>query len=343
MVKLTDVAEKAGVSSATASLVFNNRPGVNNETKERVLIAAAELDYMPNNMARSLAMKRSKTIGLVITDIENPFFGSLTRYIDEYAGKLGYTLILAVSNDEPKEEDRIIGNFIGDRVAGIIVVPCQVRRTEFKIYETLTKRDIPFIFSTTFYPGLPGDYVMTDLETGSYSLTKYLLDLGHREIAFLASMDREAPICNFRLNGYAKAFSDYNLEIDPTLIVSCDKPDFNSGYLTTKRLLTARKPSSLIAINDILSLGAKKAIREQGMAIPQDISVAGYDDLIYSSITDIPLTTVRQNIEEIARLSVKLLTERIEGTTSENEPILIRPELLVRESTGSSSKRNTLS
>jgi DNA-binding LacI/PurR family transcriptional regulator len=334
MVKLSDVAEQAGVSSATVSLVFNERPGVNAETREHVLAVAAKLGYVPNNVARNLAMKRSRTVGLVVTDIENPFFGSLTRYIDNYATKQGYTLILAVSNDEPREEDRIIGNFIGDRVAGVIVVPCQLHRTEFKIYDTLRKRGIPFVFSTTFYPGLPGDCVMTDLGLGSYRLTKYLLDLGHREIAHLVSTDREAPICKFRIAGYAKAFQEKGLEFDPSLIVACDKPDFHSGYLAARRLFGNRKPGALIAINDVLALGAKKAIREQGWSIPGDMSVAGYDDLIYSSIADIPLTSVRQNIEEIARLSMKMLVERIEGSAVDREPVLVMPDLMVRESTG---------
>lgn len=335
MVKLADVAAKAGVSSSTASLVFNKRPGVNSETREKVFAVAAELGYLPNTMARNLAMKRSRTLGLVVTDIENPFFGSLTRYIDEYANKLGYTLILAVSNDEPKEEDRIIGNFIGDQVAGVIVVPSQIRRTEFRIYDTLLKQKIPFVFSTTFYPGLSGDYVMTDMQEGSYRLTKYLLELGHREIAHLVSIDREAPMCRFRIDGYTKAYAEKGLAVDKTLLVACERPDFRSGYLAAKKLFANRRPTAIMAINDILAFGAKKAIREQGWSIPSEISVAGYDDLIYSSISEIPLTTVRQNVEEIARVSVKMLVEKIDGTFTQHEPVFILPDLMVRDSTGS--------
>lgn len=333
-VKLVDVAEKASVSTATASLVFNDRPGVNKETRERVLRVAAELGYLPNNVARNLAMKSSSTLGLVITDIENPFFGSLTRYIDEYSHKQGYSLIISVSNDEPAEENRIIEGFIGDKVAGVLVVPTQVTRSEFNIYETLKKRHIPCVFSTTYYPRAEGDCVMTDLETGSYRLTKYLLELGHRAIYYLVSMDPEAPIRSLRLAGYRRAYEELGLELNPSWVIQCHKPDYQTGYRESLRLLGSKKPDAIIAINDVMALGARRAIRERGLAIPRDISIAGYDDHIYSVISDIPLTTVHQNIEEIARLSVELLILRIEGATQPSELRYIVPELMVRESTG---------
>lgn len=334
MIKLSDVAQKADVSNATASMVFNGRPGVNAATRDRVLAAAAELGYLPNNVARNLAMKGSRSIGLAITDIENPFFGSLTRYINEHASLLGYTTLIALSNDQPKEEDRIIGNFVGDRVAGIIIVPVMCQRSDYQSYELLKRRNIPYVFATSFYLGLSSEYVMTDLELGSYRLTRYLLDLGHREIVHLVSADKSAPLCSLRLAGYERAFAEKGLTPDPSLIIRCEKPDFHSGYLATKNFLDTRQADALLAINDILALGAKKAIRERGLSIPDDLSVAGYDDLIFSSITDTPLTTVRQNIEQIAKLSVQRLVNKIDGSLSETSPLLIEPDLMVRESTG---------
>jgi LacI family transcriptional regulator len=333
-VKLSDVAEKAGVSLATASLVFNERPGVNKDTRERVLGAAAELDYTPNKAARSLAMNSSTTIGLVVTDIENPFFGSLTRYIDEYARKQKFSLILAISRDDPELENRIIENFIGECVDGIIVVPTQVSRGEFRIYETLGKRGIPVVFATTYYPGFEGDYVMTDLALGSYRLTKYLLELGHRDIAFLASADRNALISRLRISGYERAFVEGAFDCDPSRVIQCTRPDFQSGYLEARRLLEGECPDAIIAINDILALGAQKAFKEAGFAIPKDISIAGYDDVIFSSISDVPFTTVRQNISEIARLTVELAIGRIRDLPQAENHVLIAPELMVRETTG---------
>jgi LacI family transcriptional regulator len=333
MYKLSDVAERAGVSTATASLVFNNRPGVNEKTRKRVLSAASELGYVPNNVARSLAMNRSQTIGLIVTDIENPFFGSLTRYIDEHARKNKFSLILAMSGDDPELENRIIENFISECVDGIIVVPTQLARTDFGIYEVLRERGIPVVFSTTYYPGFEGDFVMTDLGLGSFRLTKYLLDLGHRDIAFLVSADRNAPISKLRIGGFERAYAESGLLYDPARIIQCARPDFQSGYVESSRLIEGRCPDAVIAINDILALGAQKAFKERGFSIPKDISLAGYDDVIFSSISDIPFTTVRQNIPEIARLSVELIVGRIVGIPQQEHQILITPELVVRDTT----------
>jgi len=341
MHKLSDVAERAGVSTATASLVFNNRPGVSEKARTKVLGAAAELGYVPNKVARSLAMNKSDTLGLIVTDIENPFFGSLTRYIDEHARRHKFSLILAMSGDDPELENQIIDNFIRECVDGIIVVPTQLRRSEFKRYELLKERGIPVVFSTTFYPGLEGDYVMTDLALGSFRLTRYLLSLGHRDIVFLVSADREASISKIRIAGYERAYAESGVPLDPSRIVQCARPDFQSGYLAASRLIEGRLPDAVIAINDILALGAQKAFKERGYSIPRDVSLAGYDDVIFSSISDVPFTTVRQNIPEIARLSVELLVGRIRDISQAECQILVEPELMVRETTGILARRAT--
>jgi DNA-binding LacI/PurR family transcriptional regulator len=334
MTKLSDVAKKVGVSTATASLVFNNRPGVNAKTRKRVLSAAAELGYVPNNVARSLAMNQSRTIGLIVTDIENPFFGSLTRHIDEHARRNRFSLLLALSGDDHALEDRIIETFIGECVDGIIVVPTQLVRTEFAAYERLRKRGIPFVFSTTYYPGYDADYVMTDLELGSYRLTRYLLELGHQDIVFLVGADRGAPICALRTRGFELAYAERGLVHDASRIVPCARPDFQSGYVESQRLLEGKRPDAVITINDLLALGAQKAFKEAGYSIPRDISLAGYDDVIFASISDLHFTTVRQDIPEIARLTVELIIERILGAAKKDVRALIPPELLVRDSTG---------
>ncbi len=334
MYKLSDVAQRAGVSTATASLVFNDRPGVNAKTRQRVLRAASELGYVPNNVARSLATNKSQTIGLIVTDIENPFFGSLTRYIDEHARRSRFSLLLALSRDDPGLEDRIIETFIGECVDGIIVVPTQFARDDFGWYETLKKRGLPFVFSTTYYPGFGGDCVMTDLELGSYRLTRYLLELGHRDIAMLVGADRDAPISNLRIDGCRRAYAEKGLALDPSRIVPCARPDFQSGYVEAQRLLEGKRPDAVMTINDLLALGAQKAFKEGGCSIPGDVSIAGYDDVIFASISDLHFTTVRQDIPEIARLSVELIVNRIVGAPQKEVRTLIPPELMVRDSTG---------
>ena len=333
MVKLIDVARRAGVSVATASLVMNRRPGVNNKTRVRVLTAAKDLGYSPNNRARGLALRKTNTLGLVVTDIENPFFGSIIRYIDEYTRVAGYNLILSVSNDDIDLEDRIIMTFIGERVDGVIVIPTLFHRDDMSCFQQLEKHSIPYVFLTSYYPGVKCDCIMSDLRTGSYDLATYLLGLGQRVIYMLVSHDRNAVPSKLRIEGCRKAFEEYGLHFHDEWIVECQKSDFQNGYARTMEVVKHKKPDAVIAINDILALGAKKALKELGFRIPQDMSVAGYDDVVYSSISEIPLTTVRQPSQEICRETVEVLLTRIAGKKTSMQFHMIRPELVVRRST----------
>jgi len=333
MVKLIDVARRAGVSVATASLVMNSRPGVNKQTRGRVLKAAKDLGYSPNNRARGLALRKTNTLGLVVTDIENPFFGSIIRYIDEYTREAGYNLILSVSNDDIDLEDQIIGTFIGERVDGVIVIPSLFHRTDMSCFHKLEKHSIPYVFLTSFYPDVKCDCIMSDLRTGSYDLTMYLLGLGQRMMYMLVSHDRNAVPSKLRIEGCRKAFEEYGLHFNDECIVECRKTDFQNGYLRTMEIVKEKKPDAVIAINDILALGAKKALKELGFRIPDDIAVAGYDDVIYSSISEIPLTTVRQPIEDICSKTVEVLLKRICRKKSSMQFHIIKPELVIRRST----------
>jgi LacI family transcriptional regulator len=335
MVKLKDVARKAGVSEATASLVLNKRPGVSIRTRKKVLEAAQNMGYSPNKLARSLALRKTNTVGLVVTDIENPFFGSVTRYCDEYIRDRGYNLILSISNDDLIQEEQIINNFISERVDGVIVVPTQIPRQNWFCFKQLEKHRIPFVFSTTYYDGINADCVMTDLQEGSFQLTKYLIELGHRKILFLVSAYRSMAISKLRIAGCMQAFENVGLFYDTSWIIECKKNDYHHGYRATLEALKERIPDSVIAINDIMALGAKRALQELGYRIPDDISVAGYDDVIFSSVSEIPLTSVKQDIPSISRETVNLLMEKIQRkNTYLNRVIKIKPELIVRKSTG---------
>jgi LacI family transcriptional regulator len=334
MTKLKDVARKAQVSEATASLVLNRRKGVKLETRDRVLEAARALGYTPNSVARGLAMRRTHSIGLVVTDIENPFFGSVTRFVDEAILARGYTLVLSVSNDDPDLERRIISYFIGKRVEGVIIVPAISQPQSLAHLAELERHKIPFVFSTVFYPGIAADCVMTDLRRGSYLLARYLLGLGHRNMLFLASNDRAAPVSRLRIEGIEKACREARLPADSLRIVECERPNFSCGYASTSAVLQAERPDAIIAINDIMALGAQRAARERGFRIPRDISVCGYDDVIFSRIAEVPLTTVRQDVKGICEKSVDVLFSRITGTRKKVSVHRVQPELVIRTSTG---------
>lgn len=269
MVKLIDVARKARVSEATASLALNRKPGVNAKTRERVLKAAKSLGYSPNTLARGLATHRTHSIGLVVTDIENPFFGSLTRHIDEFSLEAGYNLILSVSNDELDLEARIIQDFIGKRVDGVIIVPTILPRRDLSYFENLKKHHIPYVFSTPYYPGVPCECVMTNLEEGSYALCQHLLKLGHRDILLLVSNNREVVPSKLRIQGCRKAFEEHGLVLDRRRVVECERTDFDCGYTTTLRIMKKGKPDTVMAINDIMALGGQTGDQGAGVRHPR--------------------------------------------------------------------------
>lgn len=334
MIKLKDVAQKARVSEATASLVLNCKKGVNTKTRERVLTAAQALGYTPNTIARGLATRRTRSIGLVVTDIENPFFGSVTRFVDEAILARGYTLVLSVSNDDPDLEGRIISYFIGKRVEGVIIVPTISQRESFPYFADLERHKIPFVFSTAFYPGVEGDCVMSDLRKGAYLLARYILGLGHRSVLFLVSDDRAAPVSRLRIEGLEKAFREASLPMDRLQIVQCARTNFSAAYSCTRDALDKGRPDAIIAINDIMALGAERAVRERGLRIPADVSVCGYDDVIFSRIAEVPLTTVRQDIKRLCEKTVDVLFSRISGERTATSLHRVQPELVIRTSTG---------
>jgi len=337
MVKLKDVAAAAGVSQATVSLVLNDRPGVNARTRERVLGIAQRLGYTPNPLARNLATQRSHTIGLVVTDIENPFFAALTRHLDNYVKKHGFGLILSLSSDDVGKQNQIVEDFIGKMVEGVLIVPAlQDIGRKFRAFRNLDASGVPYVFVSSRYPGLSADCAMADLTRGSYDVANHLLDCGHRDIVFLSVEDDSVIPAATRIEGFRRALSDRSLKFSDRMIVRAKHPDYQSGVAATRLLLTQRKPDAIMAINDILALGAVRAIVDRAFRIPTDIAVAGYDNVIYSSISQVPLTTVSQDIDRMSHDAVELLFRRIGGDNSDRPLLrLVGSELIVRESTGS--------
>lgn len=349
MVKLKDVARAAGVSEATASLVLNKRPGVNTFTRERVIAAAERLGYTPNAIARNLATRRSRTIGLVVTDINNPFFGALTKFVDEYVRAEKYGLILSLSEDEIEKEDTVIEDFIGKMVEGIIIVPTLHHlRKEFDTFERLNALSIPHVFLSSYYPKYDGDSVMADLARGAYLLTKHLTGQGCREIRFLATEDLSVVPAATRLSGIKRAMEEEGLSFDGRMVIRAAAPTFEAGYEATLNHLRANSPENnpeaIMAMNDIMALGAQRAAIESGLRVPKDIAVTGYDNVIYSTISEVPLTTVNQNIGEMCEAAVRRLFSYINGESPDDAPgvHLIEPHLVIRASSGvSTAPRNS--
>lgn len=337
MIKLKDVAATAGVSTATVSLVLNKKPGVNAKTREKVLQVSRRLGYTPNSIAQRLATQRSRTIGVIVTDIENPFFATVAKYLDEHIKEAGYGLIFEISNDDLTREENSIRDLIGKRVEGLVIVPTLRKlRSDFSIFDQLRALGIPCVFLTSYYPGLDCHCVMTDLERGSYLITRHLIAQGHRDIAFLALHDPRVIPAALRIKGFMRALREEKCTFRDDMIVRCREPSFRSGYEKTASLIKKRKPDAIMAINDILALGAKRALNEAGYNVPGDIAVAGFDDVIFASISEVPLTTVKQDVPELCKLAVRDLMALLARKDPSRRRFVFRsvpPKLIVRAST----------
>ncbi len=343
MITLKDVAALAGVSTATVSLVLNGRPGVNAATRVKVRKASRSLGYTPNSIAQRLATKRSRTIGLVVTDIENPFFASITKYVDQFVKEAGYGLILEISDDEIAGETRCVEDLVGKMVEGLVIVPTlRTIRTDFSPFQRLRALRIPYVFLTSYYPGHRCPCVMMDLERGSQLVTAHLAALGHRDIVLLTSHDTRAVPADLRIRGFRRALSESGRGFSDDMIVRCGETTFKNGYEETRALLRRRRPEAIMAINDILALGACRAIREAGLRVPADVAVAGFDDVVFASISEVPLTTVRQDVPALCQLAVSVLFKALEGgDPPRTKPAthLLPPELVVRASTSITAPR----
>lgn len=327
---IKDIASLANVSVATVSMALNNKNGVSEKTKQKVLDIAKKLNYLPDRNAQNLITKSSNSIGLVVTDITNPFFGMLVNEINNFVIEAGYSLLLGISNDIVEREAQSVNNFLQNRVDGIIVVPTMQNKYDLKHLFDLQSNGIPFVFITTYYPGINADCVMCDLKKGSYLITKKLIESGHKKIYLLAG-NRHAIFTLFRINGYKQAYEEAGIEYSEDWIVET-LPYFENGYEVTNKILK-EKPDAITTINDVLAMGVLKCLKDNKIKVPQDISVAGYDDLIYTSILETPLTTIRQPISEIAKEAVDVLFDKIEGKTNDIRTYYIDPVLKIRETT----------
>ena len=330
---LKQIASIAGVSEATVSLVMNNREGVGQKTRERILAIADEIGYVPNRIAQSLATRKNTILGLVVTDIENPFYSSFTRYINDLAKEKSYSLLISISYQDQDKESEVLNTLISQRVAGIIIAPIHFRRTSFGIFKTLKQKNVPYVLATSYY-GFKGEhYVMTDYAEGSYKLTSYLLSIGHRKIIHIVTRDLEVPIVKYRIEGYRRAYADMNIPFDESMIVTCNTASRNNTYQIAKQILCTERVDAIITINDIMAIGVVKAAKELGIQVPQELSIAGYDDIEASTFTENTLTTVRQDIPEIARQSMNMLVDLIEERPVAQSGILLPAELILRTST----------
>lgn len=331
-ITLKNIAIQAGVSVPTVSRVLNGKSKhyrISNETRELILKVAKELNYSPNQLARGLRLKRTNTLGYITPDISNPFFSSIARVVEKYARRQGYSIILCDSEENTDiEEDSI--QLLNDRkIDGLIISP--VGQATDHLKEAYNK-NIPIVLIDRFFPDLDFPYVTSDNYKGSLEATSYLIDSGHTRIAYIQGLKNTSPN-NERIKGFKDAHKNFGIELDESLIVGNSFGEEN-GYIEMKLLLKrSNKPSAVFAGSNLISLGALKALAEENMKVPDDISMISFDDQPYSKFLATPMTTVSQPSSQIGQLATKILIDIIE-TNKQFEPkgILLPTTLIKRDS-----------
>ena len=323
---IKDVAALAGVSAATVSRALDDHPEISHETKARVRAACAELGYVPNAAARGLTGQATHTIGLVVPDISNPYFSAIATAIEQTAAASGYRVFLSNSLRKPEQELRAIENFMARQVDGILISPISPQ-TQARHRDILGST--PCVYLGVNH-GEDCSYVMADNEAGAYQAARYLLRLGHRDILFLGgrptSRTRE-----LRVRGFRQALSEAGLE-GRDLPAPADVGLMrNWSYETALNLFRqgGPLPEAIFAFSDVTALKIMEAAEERGVRIPEDVSLVGYDNIAFTALPRIHLTTVSQHKFQQSRIAVERLLEKIDGS-AENTVDLLEPELIIR-------------
>ena len=335
-ITIKDIARMANVSHTTVSRALNNKSRIRNETKEKILSIARTLNYQPNFIARSLVMKRTKTLGLVITTIVNPFYNELAQGIEVTARDLGYNIIFCSTHSDLSTEKQYINMLRSKGVDGIIFSSAHMGDPNIV---ALAEEAFPIILVNrrTYHPIVREkvDYVGVDNILGGFLAVEHLIRLGHQRIGMIGGSS-ESSVGLERLEGGKNALGAYHLEQRHDYFLEGDFLK-ESGYQGGKRFLKmAEPPTAIFASNDYMALGAYQVIVEEGLRIPEDIALIGFNDIEFTAMKGIELTTIGQKKYEMGALAVKILVEKIERGESEpsTKEIFLKPELIIRKTCG---------
>ncbi|HIR50345.1 MAG TPA: LacI family DNA-binding transcriptional regulator [Candidatus Avoscillospira avicola] len=324
MPTLNDIAQRAGVSTSSASRAFREGTSITPEVRERVLQAARELGYTPNLLARSLKSSRSNLIGVDVCNIENPFYALIIKSMENELKKHGYQLVLSYSNGDPKVERKNLELFVGMQAMGVVFMP--LARKNMDTVRLLKKRGVALIqLFNRAYDFVDTISVLDD--QGAYLAAKHILQHGHRQILLL---NVDTPFSSDRADGYRRAFQELGIPLDERYIRTVNPANLSSQDV--EALLTELAPTAVIA--GVYDLGKKflTACRALHYRVPEDISFVAFDDVEWPELMDI--TAVSQPMEYLGLTAVRMLLDRINGSIDMNQPVstIVEPKLNLRSS-----------
>lgn len=325
MASIKDVAKAAGVSTATVSRVIANKGYITDEKRELVMRAIAELNYRPNLIARSLRAQTSTKIGLVVSDIRNPFFTAIARAVEDAAYERGYSIIMCNTDENPEKEQMYLNLMHDENVAGVIFSPTQQFGATRKPYHA----SIPFVIIDRRVDNNPNyDTVLLDNVAAAYDLTQHLLEQGCRRLVGLFG---DTSTTGFdRREGFEQAIRNAGLEPFGAHFIA---PRIEQGYQSTLELLHGGElPDAIFTSNNLITVGAFQALRAQNIRMPQDIALVGFDETTWGNVVSPALTIISQPTEDIGRSAIELLLQRIETPNRPYKKLILQGTLQIKKS-----------
>jgi LacI family transcriptional regulator len=329
LTKIKDVAKLAGVSPACVSLALNEKPYVSKEAKQRIYKAVRELGYRPNIVARSLRKKSTGIIGLVLSDIANPFFPEIARGVEERAREFGFNVILCNTDADPFQEKKSIEILLSRQIDGLIITSAH---STANLNEYLRENCPIVLVNRDPFPGR-FDFVGIDNISSARMAVNHLIKLGHQRIAFIEG-EPESPASFGRYEGYKKALQEAGFSLQENY-VKMGYLKYEGGYRAMISFLKEPSPpTAVFCANDMMALGAIDACKEKGVKVPQNIAVVGFDDMWIASLKTVQLTTVRQPRYQMGAKAVDFMIERIQGERGEIKRVMLPTKLVIRQTCG---------
>ncbi|WP_224327311.1 LacI family DNA-binding transcriptional regulator [Streptomyces olivaceus] len=328
MASIKDVAAEAGLSVATVSRALNGHPSVSPAARHRVQAAVESLGYRPNAVARSLRTDQTRTLGLVISDVMNPYFTELARSVEEEARALGYSVVIGNADERPDLQDHHVTTLLDRRIDGLLVSPTDGGSPGML---DAARAGTPMVFVDRWIPGVDVPVVRSDGRAAVQDLVAHLHGLGHRRLAIIAG-PAATTTGRERVDAFREALGAYGLSLPGAYI---GQGDFQaeSGRRATERFLDLPEPPEVVfAADNLMALGALDAVRARGLRVPEDIALAAFDDIPWFVHTDPPVTAIAQPTRDLGRAAVRALVERIAGRAGES--VTLPARLVVRRSCG---------
>ncbi|XHS77714.1 LacI family DNA-binding transcriptional regulator [Burkholderiaceae bacterium UC74_6] len=335
MSTIKDVAALAGVSFTTVSHVLNDTRPVSPEARARVLAAVEEIGYLPSAVARSLRKSETKTVGVLVPNVQNPFFGELVCGVEEACRQAGYSVLICNSDNDPRHQQQYMRTLLEKRVDGLLLSSAGDDEALARIF-SLAK--LPSVTVDRLVPGVRADRVAVHNEGGARSAVEHLIEIGHRHIACISGPQQFA-VSRERVAGWRTAMLAAGLVADDSLVF---ESDFSSagGHIAARRLLAQRpEVTAVFSSNDMMAYGVLRAAAEAGRTVPQRFSVVGFDDIEMSRYVLPALTSVGVPVQQLGREAGRALIERIDNPDMALKEVLLNPRLTLRESTAAPPRK----